>query len=272
MPSVQMGLGMLKAQLENEENEQAVQAKAMLENPQVKDLLGLLADMFSEDVFCYGNAEVADVLELLQDVNNAQSYGPLYFMAAGEADAMSPAEMKGRAALYALAKNVDQIKIPTMVMGFSVEDEERATVHLGKLEGFLGLLTLMQPQFAGRVIRQEVGDSQFLTVTMDGEMIPWDEVPLDDLREFEDNEGDVDKVVDKVNELKLIVALGVREGYLMVAITDSMESLAKLGEGDSLLTRPELDVVKKHADKRLTGLSYASEDLVTRNGHVGRGS
>lgn len=264
MPSVQMGLGMLKDRLEDEDNEQAAQAKAVLENPQVKDLLGLLADMFSDDVFCYGNADVGEVLELVQDVSNATNYGPFYFMAAGEADAMSQPEMQGKAALYALAENVDQIKIPTMVMGFSVEDEERATVHLGKLEGFLGLLTLMQPQFAGRVIRQEVGDSQFLTVTLDGEMIPWDEVPLDDMREFEDNEGDVDKIVEKINELKLIVALGVREGYLMVAVTDSMESLAKLGEGDSLLTRPELDVVKKHADKRLTGISYASEDFTTR--------
>jgi hypothetical protein len=264
MPSVQMGLGMLKDQMENGDNEQAAQAKAMLENPQVKDLLGLLADMFSDDVFCYGNADVAEVLELLQDVSNASNYGPLYFMAAGEADAMSRPEMQGKAVLYALAENVDKLKVPTMVMGFSVEDEERATVHLGKLEGFLGLLTLMQPQFAGRVVRQEVGDSQFLTVTVDGEMIPWDEVPLDDLREFEDNEGDVDKIVEKVNELNLVVALGVREGYLMVAVTDSVESLAKLGEGDSLLTRPELDVVKKHADKRLTGISYASEDFITR--------
>jgi hypothetical protein len=264
MPSVQMGLGMLKDQMENGDNEQAAQAKAMLENPQVKDLLAMLADMFSDDVFCYGSAEVAEVLELVQDVSNAVNYGPIYFMAAGEGDAMSQPEMQGKAALYALAENVDKIKIPTTVMGFSVEDEERAVIHIGKLEGFLGLLTLMQPQFAGRVIRQEVGDSQFLTLTVDGEMIPWDEVPLDDLREVEANEGDVDKVVEKIKELELVVAFGVCEGYLMVAVTDSVESLAKLGNGDSLLTRPEMAVVKKHADKRLTGVSYVSEDFISR--------
>ena len=264
MPSVQMGLGLLNDQLENEDNEKAVQAKAMLENPQVKDLLGLLADMFSSDVFCYGNAEVGEVLEMLQEVGNATNYGPMYFAAAGEADAMSPQEMQGKAALYALAENVDKIKIPTMVTGFSVEDEDRAKVHLGKLEGFLGLLTLMQPEFAGRVLRQEVGDVQFLTVALDGEMIPWDEVPLDDLREFEDNEGDVDKIVEKIEELNLIVALGVQDGYLMVAVTDSMESLAKLGSGKSLLSRPELNAIKAHADKRLTSVSYVSEDFTTR--------
>jgi len=62
MPSVQMGLGMLEDQLENEDNEQAAQAKAVLENPQVKDLLGLLAEMFSDDVFCYGSADLGEVL------------------------------------------------------------------------------------------------------------------------------------------------------------------------------------------------------------------
>lgn len=264
MPSVQMGLGMLEDKLETEDNEQVAQAKAVLENPQVKDLLGLLADMFSDDVFCYGSADLGEVLELAQDVSNAQSYGPFAYMASGAGDAMSHQEMQGKAVLAALAAGADKIKIPTMVAGFLVEDEERATVHMGKLEGFLGLLTLMQPQFAGRVIRQEIGDSQFLTVTLDGELIPWEEVPLDDMREFEENEGDVDKVVEKVKELNLVVAMGIREGYLMLAMTDSMENLEKLGQGDSLLTRPEMDVVKKHADKRLTGVSYASEEFVTR--------
>ena len=264
MPSVQMGLGVLKGKLEDENDEQAAQAKAVLENPQVKDLLGLLADMFSTDIFCYGNAEVGEVLELVQDVGNASSYGPVYFMAAGEGDAMSQQEMQGKAALYALAKDVDKLKIPTMLMGFSVEDEDRAMIHLGKLEGLFGFLTLIQPQFAGKVIRQDVGGSQFLTLTLDGEMIPWDEVPLDEIRELEANDGDVDKIVEKVKQLKLIVAFGVREGYLMIAMTDSLESLARLGKGEALLSRPELAAVKKHGDKRLTGISYFSADFVTR--------
>ncbi|MHB8897653.1 MAG: hypothetical protein ACYC6Y_02780 [Thermoguttaceae bacterium] len=264
MPSVQQGLGMLKSKLEDQEDDKAAQARAVLENPQVKDLLGLLGDMFSDDVFCYGSAEVGEVVELIQDVANASNYGPMYFMAAGEGDAMSQGEMQGKAALYALAKNVDKIQIPTAVMGFSVEDQQRATVHVGKLEGFLSLLTLMQPQFTGRVVRQEVEGSQFLTLTLDGKMIPWDDVPLDKLRELESHEGDVDKIVEKVTQLKLVVAFGVREGYLMMAMTDSLENLAKLGKGDGLLSRPELAVVKKHADQRLTGISYASKDFVSR--------
>ena len=83
LPSVQMGLQMLEAKLEDEGDPQAAQAKAMLENPQVKDLLGLLADMFSDDVFCYGNADLADALELFQDVSNAVQYAPVFSTIAG---------------------------------------------------------------------------------------------------------------------------------------------------------------------------------------------
>ena len=117
MPSVQMGLGLLNEQLENEDNEKAAQAKAVLANPQFKDLMGLLADMFSNDAFCYGSAELAKVLELAQDVGNAVNYGPMYFMASGEGDAMSQQEMQGKAALWALAENADKIMVPTFVHG-----------------------------------------------------------------------------------------------------------------------------------------------------------
>jgi len=264
MPSVQMGLGMLKAKLEDVDDEKAAQVRAALDNPNVKDLLGLLADMFSDDVFCYGNADVADVLELTQDVSNAVSYAPYYFMATGEGDAMSQPEMQGKAALYILTQNIDKLKIPTMVMGFSVADEQRAVLHLGKLEGLLGMLAFVQPEFADKVSRQQVGDTKFLTLTLDGEMIPWDELPLDDVREIEANEGDVDKIVEKVKQLKLIIAFGVRDGYLTVALTDSLEKLERMGKADSLLTRPEFAGVKKFGNERLTGISYASKDFVGR--------
>ena len=264
MPSVQMALGMLQAKLEDGDDPQTAQVKAALESPQVQDLLRLLGDMFSKDVFFYGNADLPEVLELVQDLGNASSYGPIYFTAAGEADSMSPQEMQGKAVLYTLARDLDKLKVPTMVWGFAVDDEDRAKIHQGKLEGFMGILAFMQPAFAGRVNSQDVAGSKFLTLTLDGEMIPWDEVPLDDIRDVEANEGDVDKIVEKIKQLKLVIAFGVREGYLMMAVTDSVESLAKMGEGDGLLSRPELAVLKKHGNERLTGVGYVSEDFTTR--------
>ena len=188
MPSVKMGLGMIEEKLQDESDPQAAQAKAMLENPQIKNGLALLGDMFSNDVFMYGNADVADALELAQDLSNATSYAPIYYMATGEGDAMRPEEMQGRAALYVLAEDVDRIKVPTMVMGFAIEKEDSARDYLGMLKGMLGLVPLMVPDFPGKIDSEPVGDDDFLTITLKGESIPWGEVPLDDIREFEAND------------------------------------------------------------------------------------
>ncbi|MDD4269756.1 MAG: hypothetical protein GXY25_00055 [Pirellulaceae bacterium] len=264
LPAVQMGLGAIEQQLASGDNPQAAQLKAMLENPQVKELLGLLGDMFSNDVFVYADPRVAPVVELLQGISNSISYGPLYFQASGQADAMSPNEMQAKAALYTLAENLDKIQIPTTVLGFAVEDEERAKLHLNKFEGLLAPLTFMLPQLAGRVVREKVGDDDFLAIKLDGKMIPWDEVPLDDIRQYEAREGDVDKLVEKITGLNLVIAFGVRHGYLMVACTDSLDGLARLGTGSSLLARPEISPLKKHAGKRLTGISYTSRNFLTQ--------
>ena len=264
LPAVQMGLGAIQEQLASGDNPQAAQLKAMLENPQVKEFLGLLGDMFSNDVFFYADPRVAPVLELLQGISNSISYGPLYFQASGQADAMSPNEMQAKAALHMLAENLDKIQIPTTVMGFAVEDQERAKLHLNKFEGLLAPLTFMLPQLAGRVVREKVGDDDFLTIKLDGKMIPWDQVPLDEVRQYEAKEGDVDKLVEKITGLNLLIAFGVRDGYLMIACTDSLDGLAKLGAGKPLLARPEMGPLKKHADKRLTGISYTSKDFMSR--------
>ena len=260
LPAVQMGLGAIEQQLASGDNPQAAQLKAMLENPQVKEPLGC-SDMFSNDVSVYADPRVAPVVELLQGISNSISYGPLYFQASGQADAMSPNEMQAKAALYTLAENLDKIQIPTTVLGFAVEDEERAKLHLNKFEGLLAPLTFMLPQLAGRVVREKVGDDDFLAIKLDGKMIPWDEVPLDDIRQYEAREGDVDKLVEKITGLNLVIAFGVRHGYLMVACT-SLDGLARLGTG-LLLARPEISPLKKHAGKRLTD-QHTSRNFLTQ--------
>ena len=123
----------------------------------------------------------------------------------------------------------------------------------------------MQPQFAGKVVRQEVGDSQFLTVTLDGEMIPWDEVPLEDVREFEANEGDVDKIVEKVKELNLVIAMGVR-GRLPNVGRDRLdrepeETGCSSGAADPSGNGGGQEVCRQAADGLV---NYASEDFTKR--------
>ena len=70
-------------------------------------------------------------------------------------------------------------------------------------------------------------------LTLDGGMVPWDELPMDKFKDVETNEGDAQKVVDRVKAAKLVVALGLRGDYLVVSIGSSLEGAGKAGQGRS---------------------------------------
>ncbi len=263
MPAVRDGLGMLKAQ-EGNENSPAGKFQAALKNPMVAELLGLLGDMFSDDVFVYGDAGVVDAIELAQEVGNAVRYGPIVIKVTGKGEDLGPKQRRAASALYALSKNLNLIKVPTIVAGFQVDDTQRAETAITRLETLLTPLTLIAPELNGRLKRQQVGESKFLTLTLDGKMIPWSDVPLDELEELETNDGDAEKVVAKVKDLKLVIALGVLDDHLLLAVTDSVQRLAELGKGDLLVDRPELEPLRKFADERLTGIGYLSEEAARR--------
>ena len=86
---------------------------------------------------------------------------------------------------------------------------------------------------------------QYLTFSLDGSMIPWDEASLDEFREFEATKGDVDKVVARLKEMTLVIAVGLRGDYLLVSIGSSTDVLARLGQGKHLAERPELAPLAK---------------------------
>ena len=51
---------------------------------------------------------------------------------------------------------------------------------------------------------------------------------------MEAQEGDLQKVIDRLKESKLVIALGIRGNYLVASIGASLECLEKLGQGDRL--------------------------------------
>src|SRR5262249_46646785 len=59
--------------------------------------------------------------------------------------------------------------------------------------------------------------------------------------------------------------LGVRDGYLLLAVGPSTAALTRLGgKGERLADRPELKPLRKFADKRLTSVGYVSKDFKAR--------
>lgn len=262
MPVVQM----LRQKLESEMGTpggQAGQVKAALENPQVQELLALLGDMFSNDVFIYGDHDMVDSLRLMQEVATAMRYGPLMLAISGQMKHLDEDQVQAMLLMAVLAENVDRVKVPGMVLGFKVKNANRAVMHLGKLEAILGFaLASQDPKLAEALTHAKVGDNDYLVLTLEGSMVPWDEVPLERLKNMELQPGSVDKLVEKLKSEKLVIAMGMRGDYLLVSIGSSTEPLAKLNQGGGLAGRSEMAPLAQFADRPLVSLNYASKDFM----------
>jgi len=120
------------------------------------------------------------------------------------------------------------------------------------------------PDFAESLERVEIAGGDFLTFTLEA-----DRLPLASLaREFAGDLADTpegDAVLERLESLELVVALGVIGDRVVLSIGDSVDHLEKLaipGSGrPGLLTTEPFEPLRAHVDKRLTGVSYMSDEL-----------
>jgi len=170
-------------------------------------------------------------------------------------------ELAGRLFVSTLVDNIDQIVVPDVVWGFKVGKKDAAKTQLKRLEGVLKIAVTAVPELAKSLDRQEVAGHEFVTFTVTGEMVPWDDLDVGRLAE---DSADFEKVLDRLRSLRLVIAVGLVDDRVILSIGDSLDHLKKLAATepeDGLLAtlpfRPLVDV----AGKKLTGISYLSEPL-----------
>ena len=261
MPVVQMGLTLYNAQLTVPGSGPA-KLEAVLKNPETRKIVDLATDMVSNEIFVYGDDSFVEFLELMQNVFGAMRYGPAMEQLSGAAKGGNPNQMQARIPMSALAEHVDLIDVPNLVVGFKLKNSDLAKEQLIKLEAIGNILLEANERTKGRFKKTKVGDHECLVLALDGAMVPWDQMPMvDKLKEIEGEEGDTQKIVDKLKESKLVLAIGVRDNYLLCSIGSSLEALEKLGQGERLIDRPEFKPLEKFADKRLISIGYMSEEM-----------
>jgi hypothetical protein len=258
LPAYQMASALLRQQY-SDPNGKLAPFREWVEQEENRDLVQLLADAFSDEIFCYGAANWVGFVELYTQLNRAQQFGPLMQLLKDPNDqkAINMAQVRGM--LRVLARNPDKIKVPDFVLGFKIKDAKKAEAQIKRLEALLGFVVMQQPILQGRLQRVKIGGGSFLSLSLDGEMVPWDQVPWKDVEEAA---GEFDGVVKNLKTMKLTINLGVRDQFLLFSIGSSTDGLKRLGgEGGRLTARAELKPLVAAADKRLTGISYASKAL-----------
>jgi hypothetical protein len=264
LPFYQMGMFLLKQQYE--QNDSFAPFRQWLAQEENRDLVEMLGDAVSTEIFCYGAGNWVDFVDLVQQMYGGfRYYGPLaqWLKDPQVKDQKSMQYASLRGLLRALANNPNKIKIPDFVAGFKIKNAKKAETQISRLGAILQALAAAQPILQGRLNRVKVGDSSFLTLSFDGSMVPWDEI---DWKDVEEAAGEFDGVRKNLKKLKLTISLGVRHDFLLFSIGSTTDSIKQLGgEGPRLTSRSELKPLVRAAGKRLTGISYSSKALAAKS-------
>lgn len=235
----------------------AAALRAFLAEPANAELPALALDAVSNEIFISTGAGTGDLISLGQELLGGARYGPAFLKLLGQ-DAGDPATARMRIVLKSLSEKPERIRIPDLLIGFKVSDAAKVKTQLKRLDPVVAG-ALADTPLKGRSKRVKVDGDEFLVLELDGSLIPWDMVPI---AMFEEKEGEFAPLLKHLKAMKLTVAIGVRQGYLLIAVGSSTDQLVKFGgPGPKLAGRPEFKPLAELAGKPLTAVGYTSAAL-----------
>ncbi|HEY1376267.1 MAG TPA: hypothetical protein VGF55_05710 [Gemmataceae bacterium] len=238
------------------------QAMKLLQDPANKELADLLRDLPRQEIFVYGGANWARLIPVLLDARWAMQLAPFKAMIAGQ----DTEKAQGRAILGVLNAAADKLEVPELVFGFKLSKADPAVAQIKRLEGLLNQLAADKPQLKGRIKRTKVAGADALTVTLDGSLVPLDQIPWSDL---EQQEGEYQKLRLRLKAMTLTVSLLVKDDYLLLTIGPHAGVAEQLGRGPALGTRPEFAPLAKAAGRKLVAVAYGSQALAAATATTG---
>ncbi len=260
MPAVKMAWQMVTAEWANSSGKLA-QVRAWYEQPDNAALLSFLGELFEEEVFSFSGKNSADMIKVLQQLQMANQFAPFMAMIKDGPAAANQPGLRVKAILQVLAANESHLKISDAVMGFKLSRTKPAQIAKWLAAGEKSLAQLAPP-LADRFKTIKVHGANVHTLTLDGEMIPWEMV---NLTAFEDQPGEYDKLIKRLKETKLTIAVTVRGGYVLVSLGEGTAGLEACSDklSNRLAGRTELEPLAKFADRRITSISYTSKEYAT---------
>ena len=241
-------------------NKDFTAARRFLQVKENQQLVAMLGDMVSDEIFVTGGANVTEFVNLLGTIFGSAMAAPMSALMEGHFDQESQNKARIQAVLEALkdAAAANSLHIPDFAIGFHIKDKDVAKAQLSRLENLLNFGLGFVPALKGKLKRAETAGGDFLTFTLDGQMVPWKEIPI---KEFEEDPGDFDDLVKYLKNMKLTIGLGIKGDYVLLSFGESLKFVESMGQGKSLADRDEIKVLAPHAGNRLASVSYTSKAL-----------
>ncbi len=258
--------------------DQAQQAKdlfALAENEELKEVL---IDLISDEVFIYGGQGYEDLfrmqkafckLMLSEAVKQSRKGAGAFNLTVGDnpdegSEALDPQERESqRMMLKFVQENSEDLKVPDTVIGFRVSEKNKAAVNkqLSRLEEIVTqALEGAPPQLANAFTRQRIAGGDFLTFSVDGTMIPWEEFNWqEEIARFEDKPGEFDDIPEKLKQVKFAICIGIYKNHLLIYLGDSTDTFEELADAALLLNSEKAAPLREVSDKSIVSVYYISD-------------
>jgi hypothetical protein len=239
-------------------------------DPENLPLAGLAGELVSDEIFVYADGRLAAMNDLYQEAaqNMFVSYAGIgYMFATGQFDFFGGGAdgLENRMTdmmLGPVLERLDVFAVPHVMVGFKVKDAAKAEKILAsQIERLRPLLKdAGLPGPSNEISEEQVAGAKAWLWKFDGASIPWQGMlGIDD-----DSPAALTSILAKLQSLKGVVALTVRNGYVLVSLGETTDRLAKLGKGPLLADSPDLAPLKK-LNKPLTGVAYFSRPTIESN-------
>jgi len=227
--------------------------------PSMKGIVQALLDGLSEEMFFYIDPSYMRLMKVYQKAN---VNGSIVAAAQGIDGPDSMAQMRGM--LDVLSDHAGELETPEMVIGIRTKDAESAQglVSFAKVMIETQLLADAPEVIRANLKDEEVGGVTLVTLKLDGSMIPWQEIPLD---EISGQPGKYDPLVAKLKTMTVAISLGAKDNYVLASIGATNEHIGELGTGKGLANRPEFAKLDELTGKKLRSITYASAEAAQLN-------
>ena len=236
-------------------------AMMMMQMPDNQEAIALLQDMVATDTFVFGTSSWVTVSKLFKKLQSAQQAANIATITKGTDLEIDTDTTLNRLIAETLAANTDQIVIPDLVWGFHTTQVDAAKKQLERIDGFATSMAQTQPMLADAVAREKIGNGDFITVTIkpDPNLI---KMAMSNVVKFDDMKEELEKILKRVGELEIVVALGIVKEHVVLSIGGGTEHLQAMGStGGSLLDTKPFKVVRDATEKPLTSIWYRSQKL-----------
>ncbi len=226
MPVVKMGRQMLETEWAKPQGPLAM-LRTWYEQPGNADVVRFLGELFEEESFSFSGKNSAEWLILAQELQVANQMAPLAMMIKEGPLAASQPEGRVKYILQVLSDNSKHIVVPETVMGFKLSRTKPAQIAkwLESLEKTLGQAA---PALKQRFKKLQIQGADVYTLVIDGSMIPWNAIPI---AQFEDQPGQFNDLVKHLTDMKLTIAVTVRDNYLLLSLGEGTNALKTVGPG-----------------------------------------